>query len=72
MVRLENRGGQQHFVRGNFFQTDEGTTVEPVSIQGSGAISGLVRANCFIVIPDGTDEVEQGAIVDIELFDGTG
>lgn len=65
----ENRGRRRHFVRGIVERRDGEYVARPLSSQGSGQLSGLGMANCFIVIPEERDHAPVGALVDVELFD---
>jgi molybdopterin molybdotransferase len=38
--------------------------------QGSGILSSMSRANCFIVLPTDTGSVAAGELVDVQLLDG--
>ena len=41
--------------------------VAPVGSQGSGDLAAFARSNCFLVVPEGTDRLETGAVVRILL-----
>ena len=43
--------------------------VEKTGMQGSGILSSMSRANCFIVLPAENDGVKKGDLVDIQLFE---
>ncbi len=38
--------------------------------QGSGILSSMSQANCFIVLPTDTGNVAAGETVDVQLFEG--
>jgi molybdopterin molybdotransferase len=38
--------------------------------QGSGILSSMSQANCFIVLPADTGSVEAGTPVDVQLLEG--
>jgi molybdopterin molybdotransferase len=42
--------------------------VEPVGTQGSGDIASFARANCFLMVPEGTEQIEAGEVVRILMF----
>jgi molybdopterin molybdotransferase len=66
----ENRGRRRHFVRGVLRREGTDYVVEPAGAQGSGILSSVAAANCFIVLPESWDHAPAGAMVDVELFDG--
>ena len=72
-ARLEhdvlNRGGRRNFVRGIVRQAEDEFTVAPVSRQGSGSLSGLALANCYIVCDENLDFFPAGSMIEIELID---
>ncbi len=43
-------------------------SVEPVRTQGSGDIAAFARADCFVVVPEGTESIEAGEMVRILRF----
>jgi len=47
-----------------------GYTVRTTGDQGSGILSSMSRANCFIVLPAETGDVAAGEPVDVQLFEG--
>jgi molybdopterin molybdotransferase len=65
---VENRGRRRHFVRGFVEKQEREYAARPIS--GSGSLTGLAEANCFIVIPEDCDRALCGTMVDVELFDG--
>ena len=38
--------------------------------QGSGILSSMVQANCFVVLSTETGNVEPGSMVDVQMFEG--
>jgi molybdopterin molybdotransferase len=42
--------------------------VEPIRTSGSGIISSLVRADGFVVVPENTEGLEQGTMVEVNVF----
>lgn len=62
---LTSRPGLRQFLRGEY----DGTSVSPVGGPGSHLIGDLASANCLIVVPEGTTEVEAGATVDVLPLD---
>jgi molybdopterin molybdotransferase len=47
-----------------------GWTVRTTGDQGSGILSSMSRANCFIVLPTATGNVAVGETVDVQLLEG--
>ena len=68
---LKKRPGRVEFQRG-FLQRDAAgaVTVTPTGDQGSGILSSMSQANCFIVLPLETAGVAAGATVEVQPFDG--
>ncbi len=64
-----NHGGRRNFVRGNVRRVKGELRVTPVPQQGSGALLGLARANCYIVCDENLEHLLLGSPVDVELFE---
>jgi molybdopterin molybdotransferase len=47
---------------------ESGPSVTPVSAQSSGDLAAFARSNCFLVVPEGSEAVEAGAIARILLM----
>jgi molybdopterin molybdotransferase len=47
-----------------------GFTVRPTGEQGSGILSSMSQANCFIVLPVETGNCAAGEVVDVQLLEG--
>jgi molybdopterin molybdotransferase len=63
--------GRTEFQRGVLAQDDSGAwTVRTTGDQGSGILSSMSRANCFIVLAADTGNVAAGEAVDVQLFEG--
>ncbi len=63
--------GRTEFQRGVLAQDGAGAwTVRTTGDQGSGILSSMSRANCFIVLSAETGNVAAGEEVDVQLFDG--
>ncbi len=69
-VALENRGGRRSFVRGYVYADADGYRVRPSGVEGAGIMTAMVRANCFVVIPEAVAHVAPGDEVTVELLDG--
>ncbi len=44
--------------------------VESTGMQGSHLLTSMSRANCFIVLPADSGDVEAGTLVDVQPFEG--
>ena len=63
--------GRTEFQRGILFMGEDGTwQVKTTGNQSSGVLSSMSQANCFIVLDDNVGNVEAGALVKVQLFDG--
>ena len=70
-TRLKKRPGRVEFQRGMLERLpDGGFVVHGVGDQGSGILSTMNRANCFIVLPEDCGNVEAGRLVDVQPFEG--
>lgn len=67
---LKGKPGLTRFLPA-FFKFESGQSllpeVELVPWQGSGDLAALARSNCFLVIPEDTDKLEAGAVVQVLL-----
>lgn len=69
--RLKKSPGRTEFQRGRVEADKEGKLlVCSTGDQGSGILTSMSRANCFIVLPADCGAVEAGSLVDVQLFDG--
>jgi molybdopterin molybdotransferase len=69
--RLKKRAGRMEFQRGILERHDNGEmVVHGTGDQGSGILSTMSRANCFIILPEDCADVEAGSVVDVQPFDG--
>jgi molybdopterin molybdotransferase len=63
--------GRTEFQRGILAPDGSGGfTVRTTGDQGSGILSSMSRANCFIVLGTDTGNVAAGDLVDVQLFEG--
>ncbi|MBS0328152.1 MAG: molybdopterin molybdotransferase MoeA [Proteobacteria bacterium] len=63
--------GRTEFQRGILARGDDGEwRVSSTGDQGSGILSSMSRANCFIVLPVDVDHVDAGAEVNVQPFEG--
>jgi molybdopterin molybdotransferase len=71
MTPLRKKPGRYEFLRGIYRQDDDGDiVVEKSGLQGSGILTSMSRANCFILLPEENDGIEQGERVTIQPFTG--
>jgi len=69
--KLKKRPGRLEFQRGVLERDGNGRlTVKKTGAQGSGILSSMSRANCFIVLPTESSTVEAGTMVDVQPFFG--
>ena len=69
--RLRKRPGRVEFQRGVLGYDETGRlAVRSTGGQGSGILSSMHEANCFIVLPLESEGVEPGSEVDVEPFGG--
>ncbi len=70
MQDLRKKAGRHEGLRGiASTDQDNGWQVEKTGMQGSGILTSMSRANCFIVLPAENSGVKAGDLVDIQLFD---
>ncbi|WP_455207834.1 molybdopterin molybdotransferase MoeA, partial [Kaarinaea lacus] len=68
---LKKKPGRVEYYRGILTTDNEGNvTVRKAGMQGSGILSTMSKANCFIVLPSDSNAVESGQLVDVEPFEG--
>ena len=66
---LHKRPGRTEFLRGVLKQSTEGELqVAVTGRQGSGILSSMSQANCFIVLPENCADVESGSYVPVQPF----
>ncbi len=67
---IHKRPGRTEFLRGVLQQTEHAELqVTVTGRQGSGILSSMSRANCFIVLPENCGDVEAGNPVLVQPFD---
>ncbi len=70
MQDLRKKAGRHEVLRGIASNDQEnGWQVEKTGMQGSGILTSMSRANCFIVLPAENIGVKAGDLVDIQLFE---
>ncbi|MCW9024670.1 MAG: molybdopterin molybdotransferase MoeA [Gammaproteobacteria bacterium] len=65
---LKKRPGRLDFQRGILDYEKDQLVVRSIGPQGSHILSGMSRANCFIVIPAESGTVEAGTVVEVQPF----
>ena len=67
---LRKSPGRMDFQRGGLSVNQAGENiVTQTGAQGSGILSSLASANCFIILPSEQGQVKAGEIVNVQLFD---
>lgn len=68
---IKKAPGRTEFQRGILTRGDAGEwTVRTTGDQGSGILSSMSLANCFVVLPTDQGNTEPGAMVDVQVFEG--
>jgi molybdopterin molybdotransferase len=68
---LRKRPGRTDFQRGILQTNEQGElVVESIGMQASHVLSGMSKANCFIILPQNWGNVEAGTLVDVQPFHG--
>lgn len=62
--------GRREFPRGTLFQGEAGWQVKLAGSQGSGVLSSMSAADCFIVLPESRASVAPGDMVEVQPFEG--
>ena len=63
--------GRTEYQRARLSYAEDGTPeVERVGPQGSGRLSSMSRADCFVVIPADSESIAAGEWVDVQAFEG--
>ena len=66
---LKKDPGRTDFQRGILQQNEQGQwQVYSAGLQGSHVLSSMVAANCFIILPRESGDIEAGALVEVEPF----
>ena len=69
--KLYKRAGRMEFQRGIFEQNDDSSlTVKRTGRQGSGILTSMSIANCFIILKEDSNGAEEGDTVEIQPFIG--
>lgn len=67
---IKKATGRTEFQRGILFKEGETWKVKTTGEQGSGILSSMSRANCFIVLNEQTGALEAGTLVEVQPFHG--
>ena len=66
---IKKRPGRADYQRGLFYRDEQGALwVKPNGKQGSGIMSSIAHANCYIVLEQDAEDVQTGENVKIQLF----
>jgi molybdopterin molybdotransferase len=66
---IKKRPGREDYQRGIFYRDEYGTLwVKPNGKQGSGIMSSIANANCYIVLDQDAGDIKQGEAVNIQPF----
>jgi molybdopterin molybdotransferase len=70
-TNLRKTSGRTDFQRGILRTNEQGElVVESIGMQASHVLSGMSKANCFIILPQDWGNVEAGTLVDVQPFRG--
>ncbi|MGQ2965338.1 molybdopterin molybdotransferase MoeA [Methylophilus sp.] len=67
---IKKATGRTEFQRGILFKEGTDWKVKTTGQQGSGILSSMSLANCFIVLDEKTGALQAGALVDVQPFHG--
>lgn len=67
---IKKSTGRTEFQRGILYEMDGTWKVKPLPNQGSGILSSMSAANCFIVLDDTVGNCEAGKMVNVQLLEG--
>ena len=68
---LKKRPGRTDFQRGILEQSSDGQlTVRNAGTQASHVLTAMSQANCFIIIPASSGNIEAGEMVNVQPFEG--
>ena len=68
---IKKSPGRTEFQRGILSQgTDGQWTVRTTGDQGSGILSSMSQADCFIILPTDQGNIAAGAVVDVQMLEG--
>ena len=67
---IKKATGRTEFQRGVLFESGGTWKVKPLPNQGSGVLSSMCAANCFIVLDETIGNCEAGVMVKVQLLEG--
>ncbi|MDH5777887.1 MAG: molybdopterin molybdotransferase MoeA, partial [Gammaproteobacteria bacterium] len=68
---LKKRPGRTDFQRGILTRDEKGElVVDGAGMQASHILSGMSKANCFIILPAESGNIEAGSLVNVQPFNG--
>ena len=67
---IKKATGRTEFQRGVLFESGGTWKVKPLPNQGSGVLSSMCAANCFIVLDETIGNCEAGKMVNVQLLEG--
>ena len=67
---IKKAKGRTEFQRGILFEDAGSWKVKPLLNQGSGVLSSMSAANCFIVLDDTVGNCDAGKMVNVQLLEG--
>jgi molybdopterin molybdotransferase len=70
MAPMKKGKGRTEFQRGILFQENGEWCVRPTGHQGSGMLSSMAKADCFIVLEADREKVGAGETVQVQLMSG--
>ena len=68
--KVKKMPGRTEFQRGVITAGANGWEVKTTGDQGSGILSSMTQANCFVVLGTEVGGVEAGSLVDVQMFEG--
>ena len=68
--KVKKLPGRTEFQRGVLTMGASGYEVKTTGDQGSGILSSMTQANCFVVLGTDVGGVEPGTLVDVQMFEG--
>ncbi len=69
-ANMQGKAGLTQFLPGSLQAAQGSSSVMPIVWQGSGDLAATARSNCFIVIPEDVDTLQEGDLVTVLLGDG--
>ncbi len=68
--KIKKLPGRTEFQRGILSASPDGYEVRTTGDQGSGILSSMTQANCFVVLASEVGNLEPGSLVDVQMFEG--